>query len=137
MEIFILLRHLLVNLAFTRMYVFTNVEVIIELDYVVLHRAIDISMEVIEQCSLYCYKDELHHIRTSFPQACLWFSTSQATSRTTNRSPKRLWFKPHITCLVLACDWMPCVPLVIQVLHVFSIVNQVHFIITTVIVYIC
>ena len=39
------------------------------------------------------------------------------------------WFEP--------CDWTPCDPLVIQDLHVFSIVNQVHFIIITVIVYIC
>ena len=44
-----------------------------------------------------------------------------------------------VACLVLTCDWTPCVPLVIQVLHVFSIVTQltqVHFIIVTVIVYI-
>ena len=42
-----------------------------------------------------------------------------------------------VACLLLACDWTPCVPLVIQVLHVFPIVTQVHFIIITVIVYIC
>ena len=33
-----------------------------------------------------------------------------------------------VACLVLACDWTPCVPLIIQVLCVFSIVTQVHFI---------
>ena len=42
-----------------------------------------------------------------------------------------------VACLVLACDRTPCVPFVIEVLHVFSIVTQVHFIIITVIVYIC
>ena len=67
----------------------------------------------------YAFANKLsaHEVWSVFRPESLWFSRSQARSRPTNSSLKLLWFEPHITCLVLACDWTPCISLVIQVLH--------------------